>query len=211
MGCKFTEYRGEGRPVVGILSVILGDVYFNIKEQLYTVWAYQPNSRWRQWRFMTESKDCKHPKLEWILYPIDLHFSWVPMSSYNNYLRQMKLRLGRWINAINTHIRIILDDECGVKPASLQIEAPSLHREMLPDSSDDDDEVEELAQLAMISSDSVKNILNKIEAEIMAEVHADLDNCCKMIHVQSNNIQKALTTSSSMWYIHEWFRVTGFS
>jgi len=48
VGCKFTEYRGEGRPVVGILSVILGDVYFNIKEQLYTVWAYQPNSRWRQ-------------------------------------------------------------------------------------------------------------------------------------------------------------------
>jgi hypothetical protein len=108
-GCKFTEYRGKGMPVIGKPPASLGDVYFDIKEQPYTVWAYQPVSGWKQWRSMAKSKNCEHPELEHILYPTGQCFSWVPMSSYNGYLHQMKLRLGKRINAANTHIKIILD------------------------------------------------------------------------------------------------------
>ena len=144
-GCKFTEYRGEGKPVVGKPPASLGDIYFDIKEQPYTVWAYRPDSRWRQWISMAESRDCKHPELERVLYPTGLHLSWVPMSAYDNYLRQTKLRLGRRIDVADTHIKIILDHERGVKPAPPPIEAPSLDRAPSPYSSGDNDEMEQQA------------------------------------------------------------------
>ena len=204
VGCKFTEYRGEGRPVAGKPSAIPGDVYFDLKEQPYTVWAYQSDSGWRQWRSMAESKDCKHPELERILYPTGLRFLWVPMSSYDNYLRQTKLRLGKRIDAADTHIRIILDHERGVKPAPPpQIEAPSPERAPSPDSNGDDDEVEQLAGSAIIDSDSVKNVPNKTDTEIMMELRADLEDRCRIMRVQNDNIQKALTVSSGTRYMYD--------
>jgi len=39
VGCRFIEYRGEGRPVKGNPLASPGDVYFDMKEQPYTVWS----------------------------------------------------------------------------------------------------------------------------------------------------------------------------
>ena len=37
VGCQFTEYRGKGKPIVGQPPAKPGDIYFNVKEQPYTV------------------------------------------------------------------------------------------------------------------------------------------------------------------------------
>jgi len=197
VGCTFAEYRGEGKPLRGNPLAIPGDVYFDVKEQPYTVWVCQPDSGWNQWISMAESTNCKHPKQDRILYPSVQRLAWVPISGYNSYLQQTRLRLGKRNDAADTHIKIILDHEHGVKPALPQIEDPSSARAPSPDSSDDDDdEVKQLPQSAMIGSNPVKDVPNKSEAEIMAEVRADLENRCRMMHVQNDHIQKALTTSS---------------
>ena len=37
VGCQFMKYKGQGMPTVGQPPAKLGDVYFDVKEQLYTV------------------------------------------------------------------------------------------------------------------------------------------------------------------------------
>ena len=69
VGCRFIEYRGEGKPVRGNPLASPGDVYFDMKEQPYTVWVCQPDSGWNQWISMAESRNCKHPEQDRILSP----------------------------------------------------------------------------------------------------------------------------------------------
>ena len=49
----------------------------------------------------------------------------------------------------------------------------------------------------MIGDDSVECVPKRTGAEIRAEIRADLDERCRIMRVQNNNIQKALSTSSS--------------
>jgi hypothetical protein len=194
-GCRFTEYRGEGMPLVGKPLASPGDVYFDIGEQPYTVWAYQLDSGWKQWRSVAESRDCKHPKLECILYPMRQRFSWVPMSGYGNYLRQTKLRLGRQIDAADTHIKIILDQEHGVKPAQPPINPPTNDRVQSPNISDDsdEDEAEGQVQSMIVGSDTVEAAPTKTEADIMEELHAHLEHHCRIMSVKNDDIQNEIT------------------
>ena len=203
-GCRFVEYRGEGKPVEGNPPANLGDVYFDVKEQPYTAWVCQPNSGWKQWTSMAESKNCKHPEQDRILSPSVQRLAWVPISGYDGYLRQTKLRLGKRNDAADTHIKIILDHERGVKPPPPpQIEAPSLNRAPSPNSSTDDDEVERLPGSAIIGSDPVQNVTHKAEAELSMEAHADLKNRCSIMRSQNDNIQKAIATASGTCYVYD--------
>jgi hypothetical protein len=113
VGCKFTEYRGEGMPVKGNPLASPGDIYLVVKDQPYTVWICQPDSKWIQWMSVAESRNCKHPQQERIMYPSVQRFAWVAISGYDNYLCQTMLRLGKQNNAADTHVKIILDHECG--------------------------------------------------------------------------------------------------
>jgi len=191
MGCRFIEYRGEGKPVRGIPPASPGDIYFDVMEQPYSVWVCQQDSEWNQWMSMSESRNCKHPtNQEYILCPSVKRLAWVRITGYDGYLRQTKLRLGRRTDIADTHIKIILDYERGVKPAP---PPPSPDRVPSPDySSDDYNQV----QLSKVVPDSSKEIPRKTEAEIMMEARADLENRCRMMRVQNDDIQKALTTSS---------------
>jgi hypothetical protein len=202
VGCRFVEYRGEGMPVRGNPLASPGDVYFDVKEQPYTAWVCQQDSKWNQWRSMAEGRNCKHPKQDRILYPSVQRLAWVPMSGYDAYLRQTKLRLGKWNNVADTHIKIILDHERGVKyaPPPPRIEAPSPDRTPPPDLSDEDDEVQ---QLAIAGSDSAEDGPNNTEAEIIAEACADLENRCRIMRVQDDDIQRALITSSGMQCMYD--------
>jgi hypothetical protein len=201
LGCRFTEYRGEGMPVVGKPPASPGDVYFDIGEQPYTVWAYQLDSGWKRWRSVAKSKDCKHPELERILYPTGQHFSWVPMSGYDNYLRQTKLRLGKRIDAADTHIKIILDYEHGVKPAQPLIKPPTPDRAQSPNISDDitddsdEDEAEGQVRSMIVGSDPAEAALTKTEADIMEELRADLEHCCRIMSEKNNDIKNEITQS----------------
>ena len=111
VGCQFTEYRGQGKPTVGQLPAKPGDVYFNVKEQLYTVLVCQSDYGWNQRVSMADSKKCKHPEHDHILYPSVQRLAWVPISGYDAYLRQTILRLVKRKDSANTHIKIILDQE----------------------------------------------------------------------------------------------------
>jgi hypothetical protein len=196
VGCRFIEYRGEGRPVKGNPLASPGDVYFDMKEQPYTVWVCQPDSGWNQWMSMAESRNCKHPEQDRILYPSVQRLAWLPISGYDGYLSQTRLRLGKRNDDADTHIKVILDRERGVKPAPPQIRAPSPDGSPSPDSSSDDDEVGERVQPATMGSGAVEDVLNKTKAETMAEIRADFENRCRMMRVQNDNIEKVLTTSS---------------
>ena len=103
------------------------------------------------------------------------------------------MRLGKRNDAADTHIKIILNQERGVKPAPPQIKAPTPNRTPSPHSSSHDDEVEQLAQLEIVGSGAVEDVPNKTSAEI---IRADLENRCSMMRVQNDDIQRALTTSS---------------
>jgi hypothetical protein len=189
--CRFVEYRGEGKPVRGNPPANPGDVYFDLKEQPYSIWVCQPDSGWNQWMSMSESRNCKHPNKDCILSPSVKRLAWVPITGYDSYLRQTRLRLGRRTDAADTHIKIILDYERGVKPPPPQA-PPSPDRVPSPDHSIDDDN--EVTQL-MIEPDSVNDVPRKSEVEIMMEVRADLENRCRMMRVQNENIRKAISTS----------------
>jgi len=116
--------------------------------------------------------------------------AWVRITGYDGYLRQTKLRLGRQTDIADTHIKIILDYERGVKPAP---PPPSPDRVPSPDYSGDD---YNQVQSSKVVPDSSKEIPRKTKAEIMMEARADLENRCRMMCVQNDDIQKALTTSS---------------
>ena len=195
MGCRFVEYRGEGKPVGGNPLASPGDVYFDVKEQPYTTWVCQSDSEWNEWMSMAEGRNCKHPEVDRILYPSVQCLPWVPLSSYNEYLHQIKLRLGKWNNSADTHIKIILDHERGVKPTPPQIEAPPPDREPLP-YYDSDEEVQQLDSPMVTGSNSARNIPNKTEAEIVEELRMDIENRCRIMHIQNDNIEKVLATSS---------------
>jgi hypothetical protein len=203
VGCKFTEYRGEGMPVKGNPLASPGDIYLVVKEQPYTVWICRPDSEWIQWMSVAESRNCKHPQQERILYPSVQRFAWVAISGYDNYLRQTRLRLGKRNDAADTHVKIILDHEHGIKPTPPQIQEPFPDRAPSPDSSGDDDESEQLARLAMMSSDVVENVPNKTQAEIMAEKRADIEKRCTTMRVQNGDIVRDMATSTGKWYMYE--------
>src|ERR1700722_16719597 len=133
VGCQFTEYRGQGSPTVGQPPAKPGDVYFDVKEQLYTVWVCQSDYGWNQWVSMADSKKCKHPEQERILYPLVQCLAWVPISSYDAYLHQTTLRLGKRKDSANTHIKIILDQERGLKLVPPPIKEASPERAPSPD------------------------------------------------------------------------------
>ena len=57
VGCQFTEYRGQGKPNVGQPPAKPGDVYFDLKEQLYTVWVCQSDYGWNQWVSMLTARN----------------------------------------------------------------------------------------------------------------------------------------------------------
>jgi hypothetical protein len=190
VACRFVEYRGEGKPVRGIPPASPGDIYFDVMEQPYSVWVCQQDSEWNQWMSMSESRNCKHPNQDYILCPSVKRLAWVPITGYDSYLRQTKLRLGRRTDIADTHIKIILDYERGVKPPP---PPPSPDRVPSPDYiSDDGDKVQQLK----VGSDASKEFPRKTEAEIMMEVRVDLENRCRMMRVQNDNIQKALIKSS---------------
>jgi hypothetical protein len=201
VGCQFTEYRGEGKPIVGQPPAMPGDVYFDLKDQPYTVWVYQSDSRWNQWASMADSQSCKHPEQDRILCPSVQRLAWVPISGYGNYLCQTRLRLGKRDDAADTHINIILDQERGVKLAPPPITAPSPQRSPTPDDSSDD-EVEQLVQTGKMGSDAVDDVPIKSEVEIMTERRAVFENRCGIMRVQNEDIQKAVATCSGVWCIH---------
>ena len=125
VGCQFTEYRGQGKPTMGQLPAKPGDVYFDVKEQLYTVWVCQSDYGWSQWVSMADSKKCQHPEQEQILYPLVQRLVWVPISGYDAYLHQTTLRLGKCKDSADMHIKIILDQERGLKPVPPPIKEAS--------------------------------------------------------------------------------------
>ena len=109
VGCQFTEYRRKGKLTVGQPPAKPGDVYFDVKEQPYTVWVCQSDYRWNQWVSMADSNKFKQPEHARILYPLVQCLTWVPISGYDGYLRQTTLRLGKQNDSADTHIKIILD------------------------------------------------------------------------------------------------------
>ena len=202
-GCRFTEHRGEGMPVRGNPLANPGDIYFDVQERPYTVWVCQIDSGWNQWTSMAESSGCKHPEQDRILCPSVQHLAWVPISGYNGYLRQTNLRLGKQIDAADTHIEIVLDQERGLKPVPQRILEPSPVRPPSSNSSvddgEDDGEDEQLAQPEGMTSSAVEDVPTKPMAEIMAEIRADFEDRCRTMRNQNDDIQKALTTSSGTW------------
>jgi hypothetical protein len=151
---------------------------------------------------MADSSGCKHPEQDQILCPSVQHLAWVPISGYNGYLHQTNLRLGKWIDAANTHIKIILDQEHGLKPVPQQIKKPSPIRPPSSNSSVDDDEVEQLAQPKGMTSSAVEDVPNTPMAEIMAERHVDFEDRCRMLwneNVVTGN--HTITTYRRRWLV----------
>lgn len=206
VGCKFAEYRGEGKPTVGKPSAKPGDVYFDIKGQPYVVWVCQSDYSWKQWKSMAESKDCKHPHQDRVLHPSVQRIAWVPISGYDGYLRQTRLRLGKRIDAADTHVKIILDQERGIKPAPPQIKAPSPDRAPWSDISSDgnsEDDVEVLVPSRIMSSEAAdEDVPIKTETEIMAERRAKLEKRCEIMRVENDKIQNAIRISPGTRYIY---------
>jgi hypothetical protein len=197
VGCQFTEYRGEGKPIVGQPPARPGDVYIDVKEQPYTVWVCQSDYGWNQWVSMAESKKCKHPEQDRILYPSVQRLAWVPISGYDSYLRQTTLRLGKRKDAADTHIKIILDQERGLRPALPPTKEPSPERAPSPDDTSDN-EADQLVQPVIMGSETVGNDPTQTEAEIMAERKAVFANRCRIMRVKIEDIQKAVATCSGM-------------
>jgi hypothetical protein len=195
VGCRFVEYRGEGKPVRGNPPASPGDVYFDVKEQPYTVWVCRSDFEWNEWTSMAEGRNCQHPKVDRILYPSVQRLAWVPLSSYDAYLRQTMLRLGKRNDSADTHVKLILDHERGVKPAPPQIEAPPPNKEPSP-YYDSDEEVKRLYSPVVTGSNSAGNVPNETKAETMEELRTDIDNRCRIMRVQNDDIEKALATSS---------------
>lgn len=188
-------------PIVGWPPAVPGDVYFDVKEQPYTIWVCQPDSSWIQWFSMAQSRKCKHPEHDRILYPSVQRLAWVPTSGYDNYLRQTLLRMGKRNDTADTHIKIILDHERGTKPAPPPTKVPSPERAPSPDASSDG-EVEGLVQQsARMDSDAIDDP-TKSEAEIMEELRAVLGHRCVKMRVQNEDIQKAVATCSGAWYTY---------
>ena len=152
---------------------------------------------------MVDSSGCKHPEQDQILCPSVQCLAWVPISSYNGYLCQTNLRLGKQIDAADTHIKIILDQEHGLKPVPQRIMEPSPVRPPSSNSSiddgEDDGEDEQLAQPEGMTSSAVEDVPTKPMAEIMAEIRADFEDRCRTMRNQNDDIQKALTTASGTW------------
>jgi hypothetical protein len=195
VGCRFVEYRGEGKPIGGNPLASPGDVYFDVKEQPYTAWVCRSDSEWNEWTSMAEGRNCKHPEVDRILYPSVQRLAWVPLSSYDAYLRQTMLRLGKRNDSADTHIKIILDHERRVKPAPPQIEAPPPDKEPSP-YYDSDEEVKRLYGPVVTGSDLAGNVPNETKAETMEELRMDIENRCRIMRVQNDDIEKALATSS---------------
>ena len=198
VGCQFMEYRGQGKPNMGQPPAKPGDVYFIVKEQLYTVWVCQSDYAWNQWVSMADSMKCKHPEQEWILYPSVQRLVWVPISGYDAYLRQTTLRLGKWKDSANTHIKIMLDQERGLKPVPPPIKEASPERAPSPDDSSDNEAVQPVS----LGSDVVHNDPTKTEAALMAERHAVLENRSGIMRMKVEEIQKAVATCSGAWYLY---------
>ena len=102
---------------------------------------------------MADSKTCKHPEHERILYPLVQCLVWVPISGYDAYLCQMTWRLGKRKDSADTHIKIILDQERGLKPILPPIKEASPERAPSPDDSSDN----EVVQPVSLGSDAVGN------------------------------------------------------
>ena len=198
VGCQFTEYRGQGKPTVGQPPAKPGDVYFDVKEQPYTVWVCQSDYGWNQWDSMADSKKCKHPEHDRILYPSVQRLAWVPISGYDAYLRQTMLRLGKRKDSADTHIKIILDQERGLKPIPPPIKEASPERAPSPDDSSDNEEVEPVS----LGSDVVCNGPTKTEAAVMAERRALFENRSGIMRMKVEEIQKAVATCSGVWYLY---------
>ena len=201
VGCRFTEYRGEGRPIVGQPPARPGDVYFDVKEQPYTAWVCQSDYGWNQWVSMAESRKSKHPEQERVLYPSVQRLAWVPLSGYDGYLRQTILQLGKRKDIADTHIKIILDQERGSRPALPPINEPSPDRAPSPDDISDAD-TEQLVQQAVMEYDTVDNSRGKSEEAMMAESQSVFGNRCRVMREKVQDIQKEVAISSGMWYMY---------
>jgi hypothetical protein len=60
---------------------------------------------------MESTLNARHPSLNRVLVPFPTRFSWVPITGYDYYLRDLKLRLGHRVDNVATHIGIILKQE----------------------------------------------------------------------------------------------------
>ena len=198
VGCRFTEYRGEGRPIVGQPPARPGDVYFDVKEQPYTAWVCQSDYGWNQWVSMAESRKCKHPEQERVLYPSVQRLAWVPLSGYDSYLRQTMLRLGKRKDIADTHIKIILDQERGSRPALPPIKEPSPEKAPSPDDISDA-ETEQSVEQVVMGSNTADNSRRKSEKAIMAERESVFENRCRVMREKVEDIQKEVAISSGMW------------
>jgi len=86
MGCRFIEYRGEGKPVRGIPPASPGDIYFDVMEQPYSVWVCQQDSEWNQWMSMSESRKLQTSNKPGIYF---VPFSETPRMGTHNWLRRL--------------------------------------------------------------------------------------------------------------------------
>ena len=169
-----------------------GDVYLDVKEQPYTAWVCQSDYGWNQWVSMAESWKCKHPEQERVLYPSVQRLAWVPISGYDSYLRQTMLRLGKRKDTADTHIKIILDQERGSRPALPPIKEPSPERAPSPDDISDA-ETEQSVEQVVTGSDTAG------EEAIMAERQSVFENRCRVMREKVEDIQKEVAISSGMW------------
>ena len=183
---------------MGQLPAKPGDVYFDVKEQPYTVWVCQSDYIWNQWVSMADSKKCKHPEHEQILHPLVQRLMWVPISGYDAYLRQTMLRLGKRKDSADMHIKIILDQERGVEPVPPPIKKASPKRAPSPDDSSDNEAVQPVS----LGSDAVGNDPTTTETAVIAERGAVFENCSGMMRMKVEEIQKVVAMCSGVWYLY---------
>ena len=107
------------------------------------------------------------------------------------------LRLEKRNDSANTHMKIILDQERGLKLVPPPIKEGSPKRAPSPDDSSDN-EVEQLVQTVILGSDAVGNDLTKTEAERLAV----FENHCGIMYMKVEEIQKAVATCSGVWYLY---------
>ena len=108
------------------------------------------------------------------------------------------LRLGKHKDSADMHIKIILDQERGLKPIPPPIKEASPERAPSPDDSSDNEAVEPVS----LGSDVVGNGPTKTEAAVMAERRALFENHSGIMRMKIEEIQKAVATCSGVWYLY---------
>ena len=110
----------------------------------------------------------------------------------------MTWRLGKRKDSADTHIKIILDQERGLKPILPPIKEASPERAPSPDDSSDNEAVQPVS----LGSDAVGNGPTKPETAVMAERCALFENRSGIMHMKVEEIQKAVATCSGVWYLY---------